>query len=242
MISGVGLLDSTVMDLRRLWITSTLAERAVATWTTKTTSDTTGLSRIAWSPELGYFITPYLTGGQYIGISSNGSNWTPVVVPLIYPNVWQGICYSSEKKEFVITSSNGGGGYRYIYNTNSTLYNWTRVVDPFSAPSAGTSNPVYSRTLGSFYNIVQSCGSAKSNDGLNWTTYSPPLISSLSSLGVLIFSEELQLFCYVGNNFSMVSSDIINWTASSSSHHLTLYLEEHGVLNSEFSVPLEIME
>jgi len=212
-VSGVGILNSTVLDLRRLWTTSVLATRAVATWITETTPDSSGLAKVAWSPELGYFVTPYLSDEGNLAISSNGSSWTSVTTPSIFPNAWQGICYSSEKSEFVISSN--GGNYRFLYNSDSALSNWTIVEDPFSAPTVNTSNPVFSPELGEFYIVAQTIGTASSSDGQNWTTYSIPSIVGLP-LGALIWSEQLELFCYVGNEFSMISPDIINWTTSSS--------------------------
>ena len=211
-VSGVGILNSTVLDLRRFWVTSSLATRAVSTWITKTTPDTSGLSKVSWSPELGYFVTPYMRG-NFLAISSDGSSWNSVIIASILPNIWQGICYSSEKSEFVITSN--GGNYRFLYNSDTTLLNWTLVANPFSSPTANTSNPVYSGPLGNFYSIVQGKGTTSSSDGLNWTTYDVPTIASLP-LGVLIWSEELGFFCYVGNGFSMISFDIINWIPSTS--------------------------
>jgi len=210
-VSGVGILNSTVLDLRRLWTTSILATRAVTTWITKTTPDTSGLGKIAWSTELGYFVSPYLTGGQNLATSSDGSNWTSLTVSSIYPNTWQGICYSSEKEQFVIASN--GGNYRFLYNSDSTLANWTIVTDPLSSPSLSTSNTVYSPEQGNFYAVVQSKGTLSSSDGQNWTTYNIPIITGLP-LGILIWNSELELFCYVGNGFSITSPDIVNWTAS----------------------------
>lgn len=205
---------STNSDLR---VSQNSALMAVNNWTTWSGSqDSLSSSSIAWSPELGLFVSLALAAdasGFQAMTSPDGFTWTRRTVP--DNNSWNSVAWSPELGLFVAVSSSGSLNRAMTSSDGITwITRTTTVNNPYS-------DVIWCKELGLFVAVAGSTGAADVNkhimtspDGTAWTAQTTPN----DNFTCVTWSKELGLLVALGfsaANKAMSSSDGINWTLRS---------------------------
>jgi hypothetical protein len=156
------------------------------------------LDGVCWSPELRLFVA---VGGNAIAYSPNGITWTTGIT-ISEVSTLLSVCWSPQLRLFAAVSR--FGTFRII--TSPDAITWT----PRSLPETREMVTIcWSPELGIFVAISLINRGMISQDGITWTTISPPH----SGLGTICWSAELRLFVIVNSNGRIVtSSDGTTWT------------------------------
>ena len=172
---------------------------------------TKGFNGLVWCNDLsgvGMFIATSgaALNGSDITYSTDGSGWIDVSTPI---GSYGAVAYSPELKRVVACCDNVGFGYsdnginwNLIQNTvtgNRFFYSiaWSPKLRLFAAISISASSaPI-----------------ATSPDGINWTyrTAANTTVSPFITNCGLTWSQELGIFCGIGSNRLLISSDGITW-------------------------------
>ena len=230
-ISGIKVIDLTILGLRKYMITQKLAYRAVSHWELK---ESPKLNGVCWSPELGILCGVFMDTVQ---ISRDTRNWESVSVA----GDWKCIDWSSEKGIFIACSltksMHSRDGLTWVttnlpiiqqnvsmcyseelgeFCVNGTLTsdgaNWISTSSTTNTSIQQKRHVCWSSELG-IYCCIENSTSMLSSDGLNWVSQS---VLSTGIYNQIVWANELNLFCTVGNNVISTSEDGITWTTHSS--------------------------
>jgi hypothetical protein len=201
-VSGVKMVNSTILGMRRFSINPSLSIRAVNTWTTESATGSSGFSGasyVCWSPELSLLCAVSPTG--VIQTSSDSINWTSTSLA----GNWTFVSWSSEMGKFVVCSDNSP--VEFAYSLDGTTWTTTN-----SGIDSSCSDLCYSPELGNFCALSTGnfTGSILSSDGINWTSTSCGMTNMLG----LCWSSDLEIYCCVGTSCIMTSEDGISWTST----------------------------
>ena len=145
---------------------------------------------IIWVSELNLFVAVYQNGNHRVFTSSNGINWTIIVVPF---NAWKSVAWSPQLSILCAVASSGTGN-RVMTSINGT--NWVEG----SISNYNWESIVWS-DLGVFVAVANNGYLAYSTDGFNWIE--KVLSGTLLSVS---WATELSLFLVSGNNQLYTSS------------------------------------
>ena len=167
-------------------------------WTRRTDGvEITIWRSVCWSPELRRFVAVGFEGTYCVMYSSNGINWTRIIVNIAY---WEAVCWSPELGLFVAAGYDGNG----MYSRNGI--DWT-----YTTTGRDVRSICWSAELKIFVGASYGAAAVYSSDGINWNATD---VASGSWNGIC-WSPELGLFVAVavgGVRRVMISSNGINWT------------------------------
>ena len=192
-ISGMKIINSSILGLRRYMITPKLSFRAVSSWDIRET--TNPISSICWSPELGLLCG---VSTDIVQTSKDARTWISISIE----GKWKFINWSGEKEMFVVSGGSGGSGGTgdFMYSHDGETWTTSKLdVQEIKAMC-------HSQELGKFC-ILENEGSMVSDDGMEWEIGS----MNFSMMSGICWSNDLELFCCIGSS-SLLSSDGINWT------------------------------
>lgn len=182
---------------------------AVATWTKYAGIDVNAYVDVAWSPELGIFVSGSTAGT--IKTSTDGVTWTARTAGAAA--AWHGVIWVSELKLFVMVGATNGTS---TIQTSPDGVTWTVQAAP---NSNNWDHIAWSPQLGllvavSFSGVTDSI--MTSPDAVTWTARTTPTANAWNGVE---WSPELGIFVAVGTtgtgNRVMTSVDGINWTMRS---------------------------
>jgi hypothetical protein len=180
------------------------------TWSNATTGvDANTWFGVCWSPQLRRFVAVATTGTNKAMYSSNGINWTSV---LLSNSVgWYDVCWSAELGLFVAVGTTTTN--RIMYSSNGISWTQPAVAVPING---GASAICWSPELRLFAVVCDSgSGIFISSNGINWTTITDRPSGGFNYIGIC-WSPQVGLFVavsYAGQ--IMISSNGLNWSGVS---------------------------
>ena len=185
-------------------------EKAVSSWTERTTGvETSEWCYICWSAQRRLFVAVASSGVNKVMISSNGINWTPIVVTDgAIPSQWMSVCWSQEISLFVAVAK--FGIHRVM--TSEDGITWIPRTIEVEVSKSAWHDICWSAELGIFV-AVANIGNYKvmtSSDGIVWAGET----TENTALYGVCWSAELGLFVAVGKNVAnnvMISSNGKMW-------------------------------
>lgn len=188
--------------------TSTIAEKAVATWIPKSTGpDACAYTDCCWSAEVGIFVAVCGNSGT-VKTSPDGINWTLRTAPSA--SAWHGVIYVNELGLFVCV----GGGSLSSVMTSPDGITWTGRTTPNTNNWDGLE---WCKELGLLVAVGYSGTGNRvmtSPDGITWTARTS---ASDNDWADVAWSPELGIMAAVANSGTgdriMTSPDGIVWTS-----------------------------
>jgi hypothetical protein len=198
--------------MRSTFSNTTLGNRAVTTWTTRTSAADNSWRSVCWSSELGMFCAVASSGtGNRVMTSPDGITWTSRTS---IDSQWEDVCWSPELGLFCAVSISG---ITSGVITSPDGITWTSRTTP-------TTNPWYSVCWSAELGLFCSVGWVgtgnrvmTSPDGITWTTRASAADNNWREI---CWSPELSLFCAIAEsgtgNRVMTSSDGLTWITRAS--------------------------
>jgi hypothetical protein len=189
-VSGVKMINSSILGLRRYMITPKLAFRAVSFWKMRDTI--APMNSICWSPELNLLCG---VTKDIVQISRDAEKWESISIV----GEWKFVCWSGEKGMFLVS----GGAGDFMYSQDGKVWNTSKLdINEIKAMC-------YCQELGKFC-ILENEESMVGSDGIEWE------IGSMNSpsMSEICWSNDLEVFCCIGES-SILSSDGISWSSPS---------------------------
>ena len=188
------------------------ANRAVTTWTARTSANNSNWISVCWAPELLLFCAVAFSGsgsGNRVMTSGDGINWT--VRTSAADTNWTSVCWSPERSIFCAVSETGA---TQRVMTSPDGITWTLRTTPVTQ---GWFSVCWAAELGLFCAVARTSSSGgramTSPDGITWTERTVGTIAFRS----VCWAPELGIFCAVGENptnasIAATSPDGITWT------------------------------
>ncbi len=200
---------------------STLAARALATWTAQVDGTSRAITAMCWSVELNLYCAISSSGGSgsQVLTSPDGVTWTGQTAA--EANDWFAVCWSPEVRLFVAVGSLSGGTHAAMTSPDGAT--WTARTLPAIGFGSAWRSVCWSPELGLFATVSSDGKVATSPDGVTWTSRTP---AATNNWNAICWADSIALFVAVssdGTNRVMTSPDGTTWTSRSAAAAQTWY-------------------